>query len=324
LILAEFIFTLFAGTTKAVTFIRRVWQEVLSDVEITLPMQVFSNDRIGTFTESAEAWGVETARRMRGAAAADYDRDGFFDLLLSAVDSAAELERFVDLNRPGSGRSDALVFVDISLDDTAAQAFVNAGVCAVSVGTTSSAFSSVTVDNVAVGRAATQLLLDHGHRRIGLLSLRVGDSPNLSVPQQRAEGYAQAHSAAGLAADSRLQRATSNRWADARAAAHELLSAAEPPSAIFAMCDEQAFGVMLAARDLGLRIPECLSVVGVDDHDQSELAGLTTVRQHVAAQGTAAAELVLRALDTADPSPAHWRLDTDLVVRRTVGPPHSA
>jgi len=55
------------------------------------PVQVFSNDRIGTFTESSEAWGVETARRMRGAAAADYDRDGFFDLLLSAEGSALNM-----------------------------------------------------------------------------------------------------------------------------------------------------------------------------------------------------------------------------------------
>ena len=55
------------------------------------PVQVFSNDRIGTFTESSASWGVETATRMRGAAAADYDRDGFFDLLLSAEGSALNM-----------------------------------------------------------------------------------------------------------------------------------------------------------------------------------------------------------------------------------------
>ncbi len=55
------------------------------------PVQVFSNDRVGTFTESAGAWGVETASRMRGAAAADYNRDGFFDLLLSAEGSALNM-----------------------------------------------------------------------------------------------------------------------------------------------------------------------------------------------------------------------------------------
>lgn len=63
------------------------------------PVQVFSNDRVGTFTESASAWGVETASRMRGAAAADYDRDGFFDLALSAEGSALNLL----LQGPASG-----------------------------------------------------------------------------------------------------------------------------------------------------------------------------------------------------------------------------
>ena len=181
----------------------------------------------------------------------------------------------------------------------------------------------MTVDNVAAGRAATEILLDHGHRRIGLLSLSSGDSLNFSIPSQRAQGYAGAHSTAGLAPDPAMTVSTSNSWAEARRAAHVLLGAAEPPSAIFAMCDEQAFGVMLAARDLGLRIPDDLSLVGVDDHDQSRLVGLTTVRQHVADQGVAAADLVLAALTSAASAPDHIQLDTELIVRDSVGPPPS-
>lgn len=55
------------------------------------PVQVFSNDRVGTFTESAEAWRVETAARMRGAASGDFDRDGAFDLALTAAGGALNL-----------------------------------------------------------------------------------------------------------------------------------------------------------------------------------------------------------------------------------------
>lgn len=55
------------------------------------PVQVFSNDRVGTFTESARNWGVETASRMRGAASADFDRDGSFDLALTAEGGALNL-----------------------------------------------------------------------------------------------------------------------------------------------------------------------------------------------------------------------------------------
>ena len=246
-----------------------------------------------------------------------------YDLLLSGVASSEERQRFIDLNGVRSGRSDAVVLIDVAVDADVASAFVAQGGCAVTVGFRTSALSSVTVDNVAAGRAATEILLDHGHRRIGLLSLRSGDSLNFSIPSQRAQGYAGAHSTAGLAPDPAMTVSTSNSWAEARRAAHVLLGAAEPPSAIFAMCDEQAFGVMLAARDLGLRIPDDLSLVGVDDHDQSRLVGLTTVRQHVADQGVAAADLVLAALTSAASAPDHIQLDTELIVRDSVGPPPS-
>ncbi|WP_419862930.1 LacI family DNA-binding transcriptional regulator [Candidatus Poriferisodalis sp.] len=244
-----------------------------------------------------------------------------YDLLLSGVANSDERRRFIELNGVRSGRSDAVVLIDVAVGPDVASAFVAQGGCAVTVGFRTAALSSVTVDNVAVGRTATELLLDNGHRRIGLLSLSSGDSLNFSIPSRRAEGYARAHSAAGLTPDPAMTVSTSNSWAEARRAAHVLLGAAEPPTAIFAMCDEQAFGAMLAARDLGLSVGDDLSLVGVDDHDQSRLVGLTTVRQHVADQGVAAAELVLRSLEAATPAPQHIQLDTELIVRDSVGSP---
>ncbi|WP_419551840.1 LacI family DNA-binding transcriptional regulator [Candidatus Poriferisodalis sp.] len=238
-----------------------------------------------------------------------------YDLLLSGVASVDERRRFIELNGVRSGRSDAVVLIDVPLDESDADAFLAQGGCAVSVGFRTRALSSVTVDNVAVGCAATEILLHHGHRSIGLLSLDSG-----YVPSHRAEGYARAHAEAGLTLNPALTATTSSNWAEARRAAHVLLSSSERPSAIFAMCDEQAFGAMLAARDLGLRIPENVSLVGVDDHDQSRLVGLTTVRQHVAEQGIAAAELVLRMLGSDSAAPQHIQLQTELIVRESVGP----
>lgn len=244
-----------------------------------------------------------------------------YDLLLSGVANLDERQRFIELNGVRSGRSDAVVLVDVALDEATAEAFVAQGGRAVSVGFRTKALSSVTIDNVAVGSDATQLLLRHGHRRIGLLSLDSGDSLNFSIPAHRAQGYEQAHTEAGLTPNPALRVSTSNSWAEARRAAHALLQSAERPSAIFAMCDEQAFGVMLAARDLELCIGEDLSVVGVDDHDQSRLVGLTTVRQHVARQGAVAAELLLQMLQLSVEPPQHVQLDTELIIRDSVGPP---
>lgn len=244
-----------------------------------------------------------------------------YDLLLSGVANLDERRRFVKLNGARSGRSDAVVLVDVALDDESAEAFAAQGGRAVSVGFRTAALSSVTVDNLAVGNDATQILLEHGHRRIGLLSLDSGDSLNFTVPADRAEGYARAHARARLTPNPALTVSTRNDWAEARRAAHVLLDSAERPTAIFAMCDEQAFGVMLAARDLGLRVGCDLSIVGVDDHDQSQLVGLATVRQHVAQQGAAAAALVLQMLGPAAQPPKHVQLDTEFILRDSVGPP---
>ncbi|WP_420446237.1 LacI family DNA-binding transcriptional regulator [Candidatus Poriferisodalis sp.] len=247
-----------------------------------------------------------------------------YDLLLSRVASVDERRRFFELNSVRSGRSDAVVLIDIAVHEADADAFVAQGGRAVSVGVRTPVLSSVTVDNVAVGCVATEILLDHGHRNIGLLSLSSGESLNFSIPSHRAEGYARAHTKAGLTPNPSMTVSTSNSSTEARRAAHVLLGSAERPSAIFAMCDEQAFGAMLAARDLDLRIPDDVSLVGVDDHDQSRLVGLTTVRQHVADQGTAAAELVLQILGTSNAPPQHTQLDTKLIVRDSVGPPRAA
>ena len=70
-----------------------------------------------------------------------------------------------------------------------------------------------------------------------------------------------------------------------------------------------AIGVRESARRLGLRVPEDLSVIGIDDYVLSEVLGLTTVRQDVAGQGHAAADLLLRALHDDDERPRRRAAD---------------
>jgi DNA-binding LacI/PurR family transcriptional regulator len=105
-----------------------------------------------------------------------------------------------------------------------------------------------------------------------------------------------------------------------------LLERPDRPSAVFAESDEMAFGVMAAARALGLRIPEDLSVVGIDDHDISESMGLTTVAQPVRTLGELAA-LQLAGLigNRGDPRPAQRvEVPTMVVVRDSTAPPPDA
>ena len=104
---------------------------------------------------------------------------------------------------------------------------------------------------------------------------------------------------------------------------HLLLRLDPRPTAIFASNDEMAAGVYHAARQLGLSIPDDLSVVGFDDTMVAQIAApaLTTVHQPLEESGRRAVERLVAALDDEDSQPHEERLDLRLEVRRTTAPP---
>jgi DNA-binding LacI/PurR family transcriptional regulator len=131
---------------------------------------------------------------------------------------------------------------------------------------------------------------------------------------------------AGLAVDEGLVCHDMFGAAGGRRQAARLLSLAERPTAIVAANDGQAFGVLQALRDLGLRAPEDLSVVGFDDVPVAAWAAppLTTVRQPLAAMAATA----FRMLREGRPGGAgvqahHVELATSLVVRDSTAPPRA-
>ncbi|MGH3171964.1 MAG: substrate-binding domain-containing protein, partial [Trebonia sp.] len=103
------------------------------------------------------------------------------------------------------------------------------------------------------------------------------------------------------------------------AQAGELLARPDPPTAIFAGNDQQAFGVYQAAARRGLRIPDDLSVVGFDDLPAARWASppLTTVWQPLAEMGAAAAQMLSRRADGRPLHPNRVELSTELVVRES-------
>src|SRR5699024_1439924 len=107
----------------------------------------------------------------------------------------------------------------------------------------------------------------------------------------------------------------------ARSIALELLGLPERPTAIFACSDTQALGALEAAKALGLRVPEDLSVVGFDDVEVASYVGLTTVRQPLFESGKRGAELLLETLAGGGPDVRTEVLPLELVVRSTTGPP---
>ncbi len=179
--------------------------------------------------------------------------------------------------------------------------------------------TSVGSTNFAGGLAATQHLLSLGHRRIGYL----GGPPAAACNQARMHGYRAAMEAAAAPVADGYVRMGRFQYDDGIVEGAVLLDLPQPPTAVFAGCDEAAAGLIEAARARGLRIPEDLSVVGFDDTHVAWFASppLTTVRQPLQEMGGVALRTALRLANGEKLDSHHVELATELVVRSSTAPP---
>ena len=177
---------------------------------------------------------------------------------------------------------------------------------------------SVGATNFAGGMAATELLLQLGHRRIMMLRGR----PSV-CETARFGGYTTALAGAGLTVDAARLPSGNFQYRESLQAAHDLLAVDDPPTAIFAANDFSALAVIDVARHLGLRVPEDLSVVGFDDMMQATTTSpsLTTVKQPLYDMGAVAHEMLADLIEGRRPASHRLELATTLVVRESTAPP---
>jgi DNA-binding LacI/PurR family transcriptional regulator len=215
-----------------------------------------------------------------------------------------------------------LVATPLQADDFAAvTAFAMPGVT-VSSGTPVPGWPSIRIDDVVAARTAVGHLVALGHRRIAHISGDDADELAFSTHIDRRHGYREALLAAGIAPDPALDVEAPFTVAGGARATALLLERDEPPTAIFAACDEMAMGALATLREAGLRVPQDISVIGVDDHDLAGAVGLSTVAQSAADQGRLAADTLLRMLcDESPDDRSRVPLPTRLIVRSSTAPP---
>lgn len=221
-------------------------------------------------------------------------------------------------------RVDGLLALNVPLADQSIGSLRELRVPVVTVGTAVEGMSGVLVDNDEVGRIATQHLLDLGHRRIAFFGDDLEEMHGFTAAVDRHRGYDSTLRAAGIAPDPSLVQRTGFSIEGGEAALHRMFSHADglaPATAIFAVSDEVAMGALYAARERGLKVPDDLSVVGVDGHDFAYLFDLTTVSQPVRDQGRIAARLLLEQVNSQQPRPPSVvSVGCGLIRRSTTGP----
>lgn len=178
--------------------------------------------------------------------------------------------------------------------------------------------ATISVNHTAAARELAENLVQHGHRRIGVI---VGPQ-QWKVSAERRAGVRAALAEAGILHDDALVRSIDPTFEHGVEAARGLLSLPEPPTALVCFNDKVATGALRAAFDLGLRVPRDLSVTGFDDLDVGHVTQprLTTVRQPLDEMGRLAVLLLSTLIDRRMPRTPHVELTTQMILRESTGP----
>ena len=268
--------------------------------------------RIGVITPFFTA--PSFVQRLRGIAGALSKEH--FELVVYTVKSLEQVKNYLS-SLPITGNLDGLIIMSLPVVEEDANRLLLHNLPVVLIEYPQPVLSSVEIDDMAGGRLSAEYLISKGHRRIAFLGDT--DLPEYSIHpvSLRLMGFRQALQEADILLPEEFIRLAPYTQERTRQAASELISMAEPPTAIFAATDFQALGVIKAARQLGVRVPEQLAVIGFDDLDMAEYLDLTTVRQHLDESGRLAIEILLAQI--ADPSRPvrHIQLPLTIIERAT-------
>ncbi|TFH21412.1 MAG: LacI family transcriptional regulator [Acidimicrobiales bacterium] len=244
-----------------------------------------------------------------------------YEFLVVGVGTMAESNRLLDEPYRIERRTDGVILVNIQATDDQASSLRERGVALSTIGTRVEGSPSVFIDDVEVGRLAATTLAGFGHRRIGLISGLGQDPLNFEVPKRRTAGFLAGVEQAGLTHDACLEVGGDFGIDGGQEAMAQLLDLDDPPTAVFAMSDEMAFGALMALGTRGLQSGVDVSVLGVDDHDVSRVLALTTIRQEVALQGATAARSLVAMMTSAPVDLDPIVSPIELVLRATTGSP---
>ncbi len=259
----------------------------------------------------------QAAERLRGVDAVLADSE--FDLVIYNVESVPKRDHYLS-TLTTSQRADGLLVMSLPPTPEAAAALSGSPVPVVFIDVHTPSIDHlprVIGDDVLGGALAARHLVDLGHRSIAFIGDAVADPFGFTSSRDRERGFRDELDKAGIRVPDRWIGHGAHGRYEARDLARRMLTGDERPTAIFTASDTQALGVIAAARELGLHVPDDLSVVGYDDIEAADYVGLTTVRQQLFESGRRGAEILLAEIDDRSDEPVIAQLHPELVVRVT-------
>jgi DNA-binding LacI/PurR family transcriptional regulator len=272
-----------------------------------------STRRIGVLTPFFTS--LSFVQRLRGIDAAL--SKFHYELIVYTVDSLDKVKGYL-ATLPLKSHLDGLIVMSLPIEETDVKRLISRRLPTVLIESHQPFLSSVEIDDIYGGKIAVEYLINKGHRRLGFIGDI--DPPDYAIRPvvARLAGFRQGLAEINIPLPDEYVCSSTYNQKPSRQAARRLLSLPEPPTAVFAAADVQAMAVLKVARDMGLKIPQDLAVIGFDDLDMADFVGLTTIQQCLDDSGRIAAELLLGQLADPDRPVQHIHLPLTIVERETV------
>ncbi len=247
------------------------------------------------------------------------------DLILYGVNNPAQAEYYLRRSLHG-GRVDGVMFFSMKFPEAYVAKFQQMKLPLVIVDSFHESFDSLLVKNKEGAMQATRHLISLGHRNIGMVNASLETVP----ARERLAGFKAALEEAGIPFSMDRVVISSNGKQDGfnreagysslkEMLSHDFSGNGGKTTAVFIASDVQAMGALEAARELGVRVPEDIAIVGFDDIELAKHAQLTTVRQPMHEMGTLAVQMLTNRMKNPDAAPNLSTFLPELVVRRTCG-----
>lgn len=295
-------------------------------------------DRIG-FVPSSAAESLATGRSRNIAVVTPFINRWFYAEVIDGVESALigagyDLTLYRLTNDPDQRKAlfeyflvrkgvDAVIALTLFVSDDEVARLRKLGKPIVGIGGQIPGIPTFSIDDVATAKRATEHLLELGHSNIVHIGGDQQKQLDFEVHSNRLKGFREALREVNLEHSGDFFADDFDLAGGYRSARKSLANSQSLPTAIVAGSDEIAIGVMIAAQELGIRVPQDLSIIGIDGHPLAETFNLTTMNQHPSRQGSMAVSEALAQLGGAGNKPfdSHLELQVDLNIRASTAPP---
>lgn len=272
-----------------------------------------NTNRIGVLTPYFTA--PSFVQRLRGVAAALSKAN--YELVIYPVDSVEHLQAYTS-SIPIMRNIDGLIIMSLAIEEKDALRLHDNSMETVLIEYAHPRLNNISIDDVQGGHLVAKHLIEKGHTRVAFLGdIEPPERYAIHPVKSRLQGFKETLASADISLQKKYIVQASYSQDESRQAAYHLLTLSKPPTAIFAASDIQAASVMKVARQLKIRIPEDMAVIGFDDIDMADHMDITTIRQNLDESGRLAAEILLSRIAEPSRPLQHIRLPLTLIERLT-------